>query len=68
MKCNETQPGFTKCRNAGIECPGYARRLTFVDKSPHIDPPRQTAMHSLRNFNSNKKSPYAIPFKTISLA
>ena len=36
VKCDETRPNCTRCRNAGIECAGFARRLRFVDEKPRI--------------------------------
>lgn len=36
VKCDETRPKCTRCRNAGIECAGFATRLRFVDEMPRI--------------------------------
>lgn len=36
VKCDETRPKCTRCRNAGIECSGFAQRLRFVDETPRI--------------------------------
>ena len=37
IKCDETRPQCTRCRNSGIECTGYQRRLRFVDETPRIE-------------------------------
>jgi Fungal Zn(2)-Cys(6) binuclear cluster domain len=36
VKCDETHPTCTRCRNADIECIGFAPRLRFVDEGPRI--------------------------------
>lgn len=36
VKCDETRPKCARCRNASIECTGFAPRLRFVDENPRI--------------------------------
>jgi hypothetical protein len=36
VKCDEARPTCTRCRNAGIECTGFVKRLRFVDEKPRI--------------------------------
>lgn len=36
VKCDETRPECVRCRNAGIECTGFAPRLKFVDEGSRV--------------------------------
>lgn len=35
-KCDEARPSCSQCRRGGRTCPGYARRVKFVDEGPKL--------------------------------
>ncbi|PVH93735.1 hypothetical protein DM02DRAFT_695211 [Periconia macrospinosa] len=36
VKCDELRPSCSQCRRGGRKCPGYERRLKFVDERPNL--------------------------------
>ncbi|KFY71966.1 hypothetical protein V499_07861 [Pseudogymnoascus sp. VKM F-103] len=67
VKCDETRPLCNRCRKAGIECPGYNRRLRFVDETPRIERSIATAHVQFHEFaEATRNSHLASPSSRIS--
>lgn len=56
IKCDETHPQCTRCRNAGVECSGYALRLRFVHEESRIRRSMATSLAQFDEFSTATNS------------